>query len=40
MARLRALFGNTLRDISTHPGNWSKEGMRAVLLTPPSVYLV
>lgn len=40
LARLRALFGNTLRDIATHPGDWSEEGLRDVLLTPPSVYLV
>ncbi|MFT4463708.1 MAG: phage protein Gp37 [Sodalis sp. (in: enterobacteria)] len=34
------MFGNTLRDIATHPGDWSEEGLRDVLLTPPSVYLV
>ncbi|WP_334471355.1 phage protein Gp37 [Arsenophonus sp. PmNCSU2021_1] len=40
LARLHEVFGNTLRDIATHPGDWSEAGLRDVLLTPPSVYLV
>ncbi|WP_279379437.1 hypothetical protein [Sodalis glossinidius] len=26
------MFDNTLRDIATHPGDWSEEGLRDVLL--------
>lgn len=40
LARLRTLFGDTLREITTHPGDWSEEALRVVLMTPPSVYLV
>jgi len=40
LARLNDVFGNTLRDIATHPGDWSEAGLRDVLPTPPSVYLV
>ncbi|WP_334472664.1 phage protein Gp37 [Arsenophonus sp. PmNCSU2021_1] len=40
LARLHDVFGKTLREITTHPGDWSEAGLRDVLLTPPSVYLV
>lgn len=40
LARLHDVFGKTLRDIATHPGDWSEAGLRDVLLTSPSVYLV
>lgn len=40
IARINALFEHQLRHVGTHPGDWSEEALRTMLLTPPAVYVV
>ncbi|EAM8398626.1 DUF1834 family protein [Salmonella enterica] len=37
--RIRSLFGNRLRKVDTHPGDWSEATLKKLMLTPPSVYV-
>lgn len=39
LARVRDLFGATLRQVDTHPGTWSDVDIRRILVSPPAVYL-
>lgn len=39
LARIRELFGNRLKRVDTHPGDWSEATLKKLLLTPPSVYV-
>ncbi|EAA4710358.1 hypothetical protein DPK85_15445 [Salmonella enterica subsp. diarizonae] len=37
--RIRSLFGNRLRKVDTHPGDWSEATLKKLMLLPPSVYV-
>ncbi|EJD0490281.1 DUF1834 family protein [Salmonella enterica] len=37
--RIRSLFGNRLRKVDTHPGDWSEATLKKLMLTPPAVYV-
>lgn len=39
LARVRELFGATLKQVDTHPGTWSDIDIRRILSRPPAVYL-
>ncbi len=39
LARVREVFGATLRQVDTHPGTWSDIEIRRILMSPPAVYL-
>lgn len=39
LARVREVFGATLRQVDTHPGTWSDIDIRRILMSPPAVYL-
>lgn len=36
---VKGLFGQTLRDIDTHPGTWDDVAIKRMLLSEPAVYL-
>ncbi|WP_419057173.1 phage protein Gp37 [Kluyvera georgiana] len=36
---VKGLFGNTLRDVDTHPGTWDDVAIKRMLLSEPAVYL-
>ncbi|CAM3282782.1 Mu-like prophage FluMu protein [Xenorhabdus nematophila ATCC 19061] len=38
-AGIKALFGNTLRRVDTHPGQWSDSAVKLVVNTAPAVYV-
>lgn len=38
-AAIRAALGQTVKAVETHPGNWSKETIKHMLVTAPSVYV-
>ncbi|EKI6384580.1 DUF1834 family protein [Salmonella enterica] len=37
--RIRSLFGNHLKKVDTHPGDWSEATLKKLMLTPPAVYV-
>ncbi|EJG5056278.1 DUF1834 family protein, partial [Salmonella enterica] len=37
--RIRSLFGNRLRKVDTHPGDWSEATLKKLMLLPPAVYV-
>ncbi|ELU9168531.1 DUF1834 family protein, partial [Salmonella enterica] len=37
--RIRSLFGNRLKKVDTHPGDWSEATLKKLMLTPPCVYV-
>ncbi|EBS4105245.1 DUF1834 family protein [Salmonella enterica subsp. enterica] len=39
LERIRTLFGNRLKKVDTHPGDWSEATLKKLMLTPPSVYV-
>ncbi|EHQ8660392.1 DUF1834 family protein [Salmonella enterica] len=39
LERIRALFGNRLKRVDTHPGDWSEATLKKLMLTPPAVYV-
>ncbi|ECO7182420.1 DUF1834 family protein [Salmonella enterica] len=39
LERIRALFGNRLKKVDTHPGDWSEATLKKLMLTPPAVYV-
>lgn len=36
---VKGLFGNTLRDVDTHPGTWDDVAIKRMLLSEPAVYI-
>lgn len=39
LARVRELFGTTLRKVDTHPGTWDDNTLKRIIAATPSVYL-
>ncbi|WP_430488563.1 phage protein Gp37 [Salmonella enterica] len=39
LERIRTLFGNRLKRVDTHPGDWSEATLKKLMLTPPAVYV-
>lgn len=39
LTRVRSLFGNRLRAVDTHPGDWSEATLKKILMAPPAVYV-
>ncbi|WP_048797110.1 MULTISPECIES: phage protein Gp37 [Serratia] len=39
LARITTLFGNRVRRVDTHPGDWSDKALQSLLITAPAVYV-
>lgn len=39
LAKIKALCGDYLREVDTHPGQWDDSSVRRLVRNPPAVYV-